>query len=113
MENLFIHVLDENRSSLSDIVNDEINFHKYKNDAIANYQVIELTPTVVNNIRTYKIVDTYTDPDIFRNVKTMDEPIFKDEVISCSSSTSSIFFFFDMVKPLFSLCTLVLLLPCS
>ncbi|MFL6421052.1 MAG: hypothetical protein ACJ71P_16830 [Nitrososphaeraceae archaeon] len=68
----FIHVLDENRSSLSDIVNDEINFHKYKNDAIANYQVIELTPTVVNNIPTYKIVDTYTDPDIFGNVKTMD-----------------------------------------
>jgi hypothetical protein len=72
VENLFIHVLDENRSSLSDIVNDEINFHKYKNDAIANYQVIELTPTVVNNIPTYKIVDTYTDPDIFGNVKTMD-----------------------------------------
>ena len=76
-EKLFIDVLDENRSSLSGIVNDEINFNKYKNDAISNYQVIELTPTVVNNIPAYKIVDTYTDPDIFGNVKTMDILILK------------------------------------
>jgi hypothetical protein len=40
-------------------------------------EVIELTPTVVNNIPAYKIVDTYTDPDIFGNVKTMDILILK------------------------------------
>jgi PsbP-like protein len=76
-EKLFIAVLDENRSSLTDIVNDEINFYKYQNDAIANYQVIESTPIVVNNIPAYKIVDTYTDPNKFGNVKTMDILVLK------------------------------------
>jgi PsbP-like protein len=76
-EKLFIDVLDENRSSLSDIVNDEISFEKYKNDAIANYQIIESTPIVVNNIPAYKIVNTYTDPDKFGNVKTMEILVLK------------------------------------
>jgi hypothetical protein len=36
-----------------------------------NYQVIESTPIVVNNIPAYKIVDVYSDSK-FGNVKTMD-----------------------------------------
>jgi len=32
---------------------------------------MKVTPIVVNNILVYKIVDTYTDPDKFGNVKSM------------------------------------------
>jgi hypothetical protein len=71
-EKLSIGILDaEAGKSLTDIVYDLIDFNKHKNDALTNYQVIESTPTVVNNIPAYKIVDMYSDSK-FGNVKTMD-----------------------------------------
>jgi hypothetical protein len=67
-EKLSIDILDNNDGkSLADKVNDLIDFNQHKNDALTNYQVIEPTPIVVNNIPAYKIVDTYTDPDNFGN----------------------------------------------
>jgi hypothetical protein len=36
--------------SLTDIVTDLIDFNKHKNDALTNYQVIESTSIIVNNI---------------------------------------------------------------
>jgi eukaryotic-like serine/threonine-protein kinase len=77
-EKLSIDILENNDAkSLADKVNDLIDFNQHKNDALTNYQVIESTPIVVNNIPAYKIVDTYTDPDKFGNVKSMSIEVLK------------------------------------
>jgi serine/threonine-protein kinase len=69
-EKLVISVLDENRS-LTDVVNDLIDSNKHNDDnSTQNYQLIESTPTVVNNMSANKIVHTYTDSK-FGNVKAM------------------------------------------
>ena len=44
---------------------------------LLNYQVIESTPTVVNSIPVYKIVDMYSDSK-FGNVKTMDILVLRE-----------------------------------
>lgn len=60
-EKLSIGILDaEAGKSLTDIVNGLIDFNKHDNSTL-NYQVIESTPIVVNNIPAYKIVHTYSD----------------------------------------------------
>ena len=70
-EKLSIGILDnEGGKSLTDIVNDLIDFNQHKNNALTNYQVIESAPIIVNNINAYKIVDTYTDSK-FKNAKSM------------------------------------------
>ena len=70
-EKLSIDILDnDGGKSLTDKVNDLIDFNEHKNDALTNYHLIESTPIIINNISAYKIVDTYSDSK-FGNVKSM------------------------------------------
>ena len=73
-EKLSIDILDnQGGKSLTDNVNDLIDFTQHN---LTNYQVIESTPIVVNNVSAYKIVDTYSDSK-FGNVKSMSVELLK------------------------------------
>ena len=61
---------------MTDIVNHLIDFNQHKNNALTNFQVIESTPTTVNNIPAYKLVDAYSDSK-FGNIKAMNIEILK------------------------------------